>query len=49
MSLKTEKYQYNFLVWASSFHLTKMRFSPHFYIDFTFIKPIGIKLSLIIL
>ena len=25
-------------IWSSPFYLTRLRYSPHYYIDFTFIK-----------
>ena len=48
-SEKNKNIKLIYLVWASPFHITRMRFSPHFYIDFTFVKPIGMQQTLIIL
>ena len=37
------------VIYISDFYIKKLRESPHFYIDFALIKPIGIELTLIIL
>lgn len=38
-----------YAIWASPFHINRIRYSPHYYIDFTFIKPIGMLQTMIIM
>lgn len=38
-----------YLIWASPFHINRMRNSPHFYLDFTFIKPYPMIETLVLL
>lgn len=38
-----------YLIWSSPYHLNRLRFSPHYYMDFTFIKPIGMLETLVVL
>lgn len=38
-----------YAIWDSPFHINRLRYSPHYYIDFTFIKPIGMLQTMIIM
>ena len=38
-----------YLIWASPFHLNRIRFSPQFYLDFTYMKPLGMLQILVLL
>ena len=38
-----------YLIWASPFHINRMRNSSHFYLDFTFIKPYPMIETLVLL
>ncbi len=38
-----------YLIWVSPFHINRMRHSPHFYLDFTFIRPYPMTETLILI
>ena len=38
-----------YLIWSSPYHINRLKFSPHYYMDFTFIKPIGMLETLVVL